>query len=331
VPRDGDRRPSPAGQFGVRIETPELGELKLKAAGYVMRVHSREPIVSVRTGTLGGLQGTTAPDYTSSGSYFVQYVPDVTVLGAAARLVPAPYTRLNFDYSVRLGQPLQIDDDLLIGAGLAPAAAVAACAPNPASATCAATLAALNRNPLIASRGGITAANAPGFFATEIGGYERFDVSQYAASLAQGLPAILSATRWSLAAELGGVYVHGFKEDFLDASVSIRPDASGARRRGLATRSAWGYRLFTRLDYADVLGMQSVSPSFTWLHDVRGNAPINLGTLLEGSKSIIVAIDFSVDKSLAARVSYRSFLGKGNDADRLSDRDFIAFSLTRKF
>jgi hypothetical protein len=31
------------------------------------------------------------------------------------------------------------------------------------------------------------------------------------------------------------------------------------------------------------------------------------------------------------RVSYRSYLGKGNNADRFSDRDFVAFSLTRKF
>jgi hypothetical protein len=294
-------------------------------------VHSREPIVSVRTGTLGGLQRTTAPDYTSSGNYFVEYVPDVTVLGSSARLRPTAYTRINLDYSLRLHQPLQIDDDLLLGAGLAPAAALAACAANPASTTCAATLASLNRNPLIASRGGITAANAVNFFATEISGYERFNVSQYAASVAQGLPGILGARQWSFAAEAGGIYIHGFKDEFLDASVSIRPDAAGARRRGLATRSAWGYRLFSRLDYVDVLHMRSVSPSVTWIHDVHGNAPITFGTLLEGNKSVILAIDFALTESRGARVSYRSFLGKGNDADRFSDRDFIAFSVTQKF
>ncbi len=331
VPRDADRRPSGTGQFGARIETPELGPAKLALAGYAMRVHSREPIVSVRTGTLGGLQGTAAPDYTSSGAYFVEYVPDVTVLGTSARFAPAAHSRLNLDYSIRLRQPLQIDDDILITAGLAPAAAVAACAVNPASALCTGTLAALNRNPLIASRGGITAANAGSFFSTEISGYERFNVSQYAVSLGQGLPPILSARQWSLAAEAGGVYIHGFKDKFLDASVSIRPDASGARRQGFATRSSWGYRVSTRLDYANLMGMQSVSPSLTWIHDPQGNAPITLGTLLEGSKSVILAVDCGVDKSLGARVSYRSFLGKGNDADRFSDRDFVSLSLTKKF
>jgi hypothetical protein len=330
VPRSADRRPDSNGQFGMRIETPELGGAKLRLAGYGMRVHSREPIVTIRTGTLGGLQGTTAPDYASSGSYFVENVPDVTVLGSSARLAPAAYTRLNFDYSVRLGQPLQIDDELLISTGLAPAAVLATCTPTPGP-SCAPTLSALNRNPLIASRGGISAANAASFFSTEISGYERFDVSQYAASLVQGLPPILNARQWSLAAEIGGVYVHGFKEGFLDASVTVRPDASGARRQGLATRSSWGYRLSTRLDYGDLMGMRSVSPSFTWIHDVAGNAPITLGTLLEGSKSAIVALDLGIDKSLAARISYRSFLGKGSNADRFSDRDFIAFSLTQKF
>ena len=331
VARDADRTPGSGGQFGARMESAPLGAGKLTLAAYAMRIHAREPIVSVRTGTLGGLLHTTAPDYTSSGAYFIEYVPEVSVLGSSARFFPGAHTRVNLEYSMRLHQPLQIDDDLLITAGLAPAAAVGACAPNPASAACGATLAMLNRNPLIAARGGITAANAASFFSSEISGYERFNVSQYSASLAQGLPGVLGARQSSLAAEAGGLYVHGFKPDFLDASVSIRPDAAGARRLGLATHSAWGYRLAGRLDYADVMGMQSVSPSVTWIHDVRGNAPITLGTLLEDNKSLILAADFARDKSLAARVSYRSYLGKGSNADRFSDRDFLAFSVTKRF
>jgi hypothetical protein len=330
VPRDPDRMPSAKGQFGARLETPEMGAARVALAGYAMRVHSREPVVSLRTGTLGGLQGLTAPDYTSSGAYFVEYVPDVTVLGTSAKLAPSPYSRLNFDYSLRLRQPLQIDDDILVTAGLAPAAATAACAGGPTP-TCTATLAALNRNPLIAARGGITAADAASFFATEISGYERFNVSQYALSWGQGLPPALGAGQWSIAAEAGGVYVHGFKDKFLDASVSIRPDASGNRRLGFATRSSWGYRISTRLDYANLMGMRSVSPSLTWIHDVQGNAPITLGTLLEGTKSAVLAVDCGVDKSIGARVSYRTYLGKGNNADRFSDRDFVSFSLTKRF
>jgi hypothetical protein len=331
VARTADRHPGAAGQFGARVESPELGKPRLVLAAYAMRVHAREPIVSLNTGTLGGLQRTSAPDYASSGSYFVEYVRDVAVVGGSARFMAAASTRVSFDYSFRLRQPLQIDDDALIAAGLAPAAVTAACAPNPASAPCAATLASLNRNPVVASLGGITAANAARFFGTEISGYERFEVSQYAASVAQALPPILGAARWSLAGEAGGVYVHGFKEGLLDATASIRPDDAGRRRVGLATRSAWGYRIGTRLDYSDVLGMQSVSPSVAWIHDVNGNAPITLGTLLEGSKGLIMAADFAINRSLGGRMSYRAYLGRGNDADRFSDRDFVAFSLTRKF
>ena len=331
VPRAADRKPGASGQFGMRVETPEMGAAKATFAGYAMRVHTREPIVSVTTGTLGGLQMVTAPDYTSSGNYFVEYVPDVTIFGGSARAAPATYTRLNFDYAIRLKQPLQVDDDMLIMAGLAPAAAVAACAPNPASPTCVGTLATLNNNPLIAKRGGITAANAASFFSTEISGYERFDVSQYSLSLAQGLPPVLGARQWYFAGEAGGVYIHGFKEQFLDASVSVRPDDSGARRLGFATRSAWGYRLYSRLDYANVLGMQSVSPSVAWIQDVGGNAPITFGTLIEGARSLILAADVGIRKSLGARVSYRKFYGKGNDADRYSDRDFVTFSTTWHF
>lgn len=330
VPRGPDRQPGSTGQFGLRIETPEYGAASLAMAAYAMRIQAREPIVSVRTGTLGGLLGVTAPDYTSSGSYFLEYPEDVSVVGFSARMKPVSFTKLNLDYSVRFDQPLQIDDDILITAGLAPAAAVGACT-DPSSAVCVGTLAVLNANPLIAARGGISAANAGTFFDTELSGYERFDVSQWAASVVQGLPPVLGATQWYVTAEGGGVYIHDFKPGFLDASVSGRPDESGARRHGFASRSAWGYRLFSKIEYTGTLGLRSVAPSLTWIHDVNGNAPITLGTLLEGTKSYIVAVDAGIDKSLSARVSYRAWLGRGNDADRFTDRDFVAFSLTRKF
>ncbi len=331
VPRSGDRRPSSYGQFGLRIETPEFGEARLAVGGYAMRVHAREPIVSVHTGTLGGLLGDTAPDYTSSGSYFLEYPEHVNITGLSARMRPASFTQFNLNYSMRFDQPLQIDDEILITAGLAPAAAVGACTPNPANAVCTGTLAALNRNPLIAERGGISATNAGSFFDTELSGYERFDVSQWAISALQGLPPVLGATQWYASAEAGGLTIHGFKPGFLDASTTVRPDATGAPRNGLATRSAWGYRLYTRIEFANIAGLRSVAPSLTWIHDVAGNAPITLGTLLEGNKSYVLAIESDIDRSLSARLSYRAWLGKGNNADRYTDRDFVAFSLTRKF
>lgn len=331
VGRGPDRMPGSGGQFGIRIETPEYGEANMGLAGYAMRVHSREPIVSVQTGTLGGLTGTTAKDYTSSGSYFLEYPEDVNVIGGSLRLKPATYTQLNLNYSMRIGQPLQIDDSILITAGLAPAAATAACNPNPATPTCVGTLAALNRNPVVAAHGGISAANAGSLFDAELSGYERFDVSQWAVSAMQGLPPVLGAARWYATGEIGGVTIHGFKPDYLDASITVRPDENGAARNGFASRSAWGYRLHTKMEFAEVAGLKNLAPSLTWIHDVRGNAPINLGTLLEGTKSWIVALDAGLDDKLSARLSYRAWLGVGNDADRFTDRDFVAFSLTRKF
>jgi hypothetical protein len=141
----------------------------------------------------------------------------------------------------------------------------------------------------------------------------------------------LGAAQWYASGEIGGVYIHGFKAEFLDASVSVRPDENGARRNGLASRSAWGYRLFSRMEFAEVAGLRSVAPSLAWIHDVQGNAPITLGTLLQGTKSYVVAIEAAIEKATIARVSYRAWLGRGNDADRFTDRDFVAFSLTQKF
>ncbi len=331
VPRGADRMPRDSGQFGLRAETPELGDAKVVLSGYAMRVHSRESLVSVHTGTLGGLLGTTAKDYTSSGYYFLEYPEDVPMVGASMRLKPAPYTQLGVNYGLRIHQPLQIDDDILLTAGLAPAAAVSACSPNPASARCAATLASLNRNPIVSAHGGISAANAAQFFDTELSGYERFEVSQWSLSAAQGLPPMLGASKWLATAEVGGVYIHGFRPDYIDANVTVRPDDNGARRNGIATRYAWGYRLSTRIEFPDVAGMKSIAPSLTWIHDVEGNAPNPIGLFLEGTRSYIVAADATFDKSLSARIAYRSWLGRGNDADRYTDRDFVMFSLTWKF
>jgi hypothetical protein len=331
VQRGPDRRPGRTAQLGLRIEAPPMQAFNTILSGYAMQVHAREPIVSVHTGTLGGLLRVTAPDYTSSGDYFVEYVPRVTVLGASAKLNPAEFTRLALDYSIRIRQPLQIDDDLLITAGLAPAAATAACAANPASPGCAGTLAALNRNALIAARGGITLANASSFFAVEIPGYERFKVSQYAISFAQGLPPSAGAKQWFVAGEIGGLRIHGFRDRFLDASVTVRPDDTGARRLGFATRSAWGYRLTSRMEFAGAGRFETLAPFVAWIHDVKGNAPITLGTFLEKNRSAIVGSDLRIDKTLSGRIAYRAYLGKGTNADRFTDRDFIQFSLTKRF
>ncbi|HEX4986525.1 MAG TPA: DUF1302 family protein [Burkholderiales bacterium] len=331
VTRGPDRMPASGGQFGVRLETPEMGHASVVLSAYGMRVHAREPLVSVHTGTLGGLLGATAADYASSGNYFLEYPKGVTVFGGALRLEPAAHTRLNADFSMRIRQPLQIDDQLLTTAGLAPAAATVACAPNPASPPCVGTLAALNGNPVIAGLGGISAANAGTWFDRDLQGFERFDVSQWALGVTQGLPSVAGAARWYATAEAGGVYVHGFRSDFLDASVTVRPDENGDTRNGFATRSAWGYRLYSRIDFPGVAGLKTVSPSVAWMHDVHGNAPITLGTLLQGTKSCIAAVDAALDEKLSARVSYRAWFGRGNDADRYTDRDFVAFSLTRKF
>ena len=331
VGRGPDRRPGADGQFGLRVQSPELGGRALVLSAYAMRVHTREPIVSVTSGTLDGLRGITAPDYTSSGNYFVEYPRGVTVVGGGARWKAATYTQLGVDYSLRRGQPLQGDDDILITAGLAPAAATVACAPNPTGPACVATLAALNRNPLIAAAGGITAANAATFFAREIPGYARFDVSQYAISIVQGLPPAFGATQWYVEGEAGGLSIHGFRDRFLDASVSVRPNDAGGRRLGFASRESWGYRVSTRMEFANVLGVRSVAPSIAWYQDVRGNAPITLGTFLEKNKSAVLALDLGMARALSARVSYRSYFGKGTDADRLTDRDFVAFSVTKAF
>src|SRR4029077_5190763 len=153
-------------------------------------------------------------------------------------------------------------------------------------------------NPVVAAHGGITLANASGFFNTELSGYERFDVSQWSVSAVQGLPPILGASQWYASAEAGGLFIHGFKPGFLDASVTVRPDDAGKPRNGFATRSAWGYRLFSKIDFPGVAGMRSVAPSLTWIHDVQGDAPITLGTLLEGTRSYIFAVDAGLDAAL---------------------------------
>jgi hypothetical protein len=73
--------------------------------------------------------------------------------------------------------------------------------------------------------------------------------------------------------------------------------------------------------------MRSVSPSITWIHDREGQRADHPGNAPRGQQVGDPGDRLRHHQLLDARVSYRTFLNKGNDADRFSDRDFVSLAI----
>jgi hypothetical protein len=94
---------------------------------------------------------------------------------------------------------------------------------------------------------------------------------------------------------------------------------------GYVTDTAWGYRVRAALEYPNLIGGISVSPTIDWQHDVSGYSPDPGQQFNEGAKSFGVSLEAAYQQTYSASLSFRAF--SGGDYNILSDKDFIALSL----
>jgi hypothetical protein len=99
---------------------------------------------------------------------------------------------------------------------------------------------------------------------------------------------------------------------------------------GYVTPFSWGYRVGALLHYTDVLipGLE-VTPFLVYTHDVGGVSPGLAENFLEGRKIGVADLRFhygSFDVNLIG-----TFLFGGGRRNTLSDRDFVAASVTYSF
>lgn len=334
VQRGPDDRPIDEGQFGVaaRYYAPELNDTEF--GFYGMRFHSRVPVINATTGTLAGLGG---GNYALSARYNLEYPEDIK-LGGASFNTSVMGISLAGEYSLRVDQPLQIDDVELLQAALAPAA-VAASSPG---AVRNAVAAAFSTNQIISSLGGITATNFATFFNRQLQGYIERDVSQVALTATKAFGPRWGADQWALVGEVGGSYIHrmpnkstlrleapgtytgGNSNSIVAGSVPVQP------RGDFADKFAWGYRVTARFDYLNAIGPVNLVPRISFQHDVNGTSPSPLNTFLDGRKAVSVGIGATYQQNWSADLQYTNFFG-GGAQNLINDRDFVSINIKYSF
>ena len=317
APRNPDVTPDDHGQYGIatRIFLPKLNDSEIGL--FYINYHSRIPYVS-------GTRGTTSSALaTGTARYFAEYPEDIRLWGVSFNTSAPGGVALQGEYSYRPNFPVQLSAPELLLAAL-----------------------------------GVS--NVIGTFNTlgqTITGYRRVKAHQVQITATKAFGPTLGADDWVAVGEIGYNYLDlpaglrfngpGVFLPSLQAAANIPGSSLGSvQTDGFATRSSWGYRLLTRMDFNNWIDSVTVSPRIAFAHDVKGTGP----NFNESVKSITLGMGFSFKQSWQADISYTSFFGgrtyAGTDpiantagqprsyassANPLKDRDFIAASLTYSF
>jgi hypothetical protein len=313
VPRGATVEPGDSGQFGAKLSfyVPFLNDMDL--AFYGAQYHSRLPVFS---GT--SRQDPLAP--TDTASYFVEYPEDIQLYGISFNTtVPWLDIALQGEYSLKQGQPLQLDDVELLLAGLG--------APGQISPTPFATL------------GG-----------QYIRGWRRHDVQQVDVSVTKilGPLPMLGYDQLSLFVESGFVNVPDLPSATvlaydapgtytLNPGTASQPLNAGTAA-GLpitpysdyATKYSWGYKVAGRLTYNNVFGVFTVEPTVLFQHDVRGITPTPIVNFVEGRQQVNFLLGINYLQAWNFDLSYVTYTG-GGAQNLLSDRDYADFAIKYSF
>ncbi len=105
----------------------------------------------------------------------------------------------------------------------------------------------------------------------------------------------------------------------LDFRTGCRPDAF-----------SYGYLLLGRLDYNNVMGAFTVSPTVVFSHDVEGTSPAPISNYVEDSMALSLSVGVSYQNTWRGSIGYNSFFGGGIE-NKSRDRDFASMSISYSF
>lgn len=255
----------------------------------------------------------------ATARYFLEYPEDIQMLGASFN-TSIGETGISWqgEISFKKDVPLQVDDVELLFA----------------------TLSVLN--PAFGANNQM--GNYLGQYNREITGYRRHDVWTAQTTFTKVFGPMIGAQQLSVVGEIGVVQVD------LPAQSTLRYDGPGTFTAGdlgemvrtgnsaypwtpskaFADDFSWGYQLFARLDYTNVLAGVNVSPSIGFTHDVSGNTPLPLGNYIEDRKSVNVSAEFTFQNQWAFELRYVNYFDGGR-YNLLADRDFVATTLKYSF
>lgn len=302
IPRASDVEPSDGGQFGVAVHMliPALREMDL--GFYAAKYHSRLPLSSGNAVTVSGV----AP----SGAYRMEYPEDIKLFGVSFSTVAGDWA-VQGEYSLKVDQPLQIDEVELFLAGL--------------------------RVPGINSQLGTFGAGE------YIQGYKRFDVSQIDLSAIRVIGPIefLRSEQLILLLEVGAMNVHSMPdrdELRLEGPATYLPADPGnaaalgvpQQDGGYADATSWGYRVAMRFQYNNVFNLFTVEPTLLFAHDVHGTSPTPILNFIEGRKQITAGLNLRYLQAWEGGIGYTHYTG-GEPHNLLADRDFVNVFLRYSF
>ncbi len=313
--RVADRPAKDDGQFGValRLSIPELNDLQL--AFYGANYHSRLPVYS--TISITGTDSRTT-------QVFAEYPDNIHMVGTSFNMsLPGGFS-LQGEYSLKLNQPIEIDDVEQSYADL-----------------------------------GLPSQYNPTFGATAGGQYIRGWEQKKIGLFDLGTTKLLSPSHvlgydeLTFVGEVAVVHVYDMEPEsalrfeapgtFLPGPPVSSPidvlglsglrDAGGnpiIQHGGFATPTSWGYKLLARATYNNILPAVNFKPALRFDHDVGGVTPIPLGNFVRGTRLLTPTMGFQYGSNTTAEFGYSYYFG-GGQGNLLRDRDFAFFDVKYEF
>jgi len=339
-----EQEPEDGGQYGLRLSwfLQEFNDTELSL--YYVNYHSRRPIFSglaadysadTLAGDVGYLVGNTITEenYTDLNSFArveLDYPEDIKMYALSFNTALGT-TALAGEISYREDEPLQIDDVELLYAAV----------PQQLANT---------GNPAYAALDGLsqmTDANGQVFTpGARIEGFLLSDTVQAQMTLTHLFGPTLGASQFVGLVEIGGININD-----MPAESELRLNGPGTARSGeiyidgrhawevenkvqngiesnpFPTEFAWGYRAVAKLDYTNVAFGINMSPRIVFSHDVKGITPDPLFMFIEDRKSVSMGLTFDYQSRWSADLSYNGFFGGVGTTNKMSDHDYVSFSV----
>jgi hypothetical protein len=304
VPRGANVEPEDGGQFGGKMSfyIPFLNDMDLSL--YAANYHSRLPVLS-------GISRTGPTTSADTAAYLVEYPEDIQLYGLSFNTTWSLVDiAIQGEYSLKRGQPLQLDDVELLLAGLGAAGQI---------------------SPLA----GATLGNQ------YLRGWRRHDVDQVDLSFTKilGPLAWMGYDQLSMFVESGFVHVRD-----MPSPRQLAYDAPGtstlnsgtaalnpATANGLpvvpyedyADSYSWGYKAAARFTYNNVFNAFTLEPTVLWQHDVRGITPTPIVNFVEDRKQVNLLLGVNYLQAWNFDLGYAMYLGD-DPQNLLHDRDYRA-------
>ena len=231
--------------------------------------------------------------YVPNSYYFLEYPEDIMMYGMSFNTMIGEMA-LQGEYSYKIDQPIQIDDQVLLSAALG-------------------------------APGQLGTFQTPGG-AGIIQGWRPKNVSQGQVTMTRLLGKKFGSDNLTSVAEVGYTKVHG-----MEAHDVLRYEAQGTPSgQGYPNSFSWGYRIAFVADYFNFWESINLRPSISFAHDVNGTSPKPISNFIEDRKSLTIALSADYQNEYAAKLSYTNFLG--DDVNHsMRDRDFVTFSISKFF